>query len=195
MVGRERLDNIERCLETILAERVPGDVIEAGVWRGGAAIVMKAILAAHGVTDRSVWLADSFGGLPPPDVEKYPADEGATFHEYDVLACSVEEVQDAFRRYGLLDEQVRFVRGWFKDTLPTLRGNKWALIRIDGDLYESTMDALSNLYPDLSRGGYVVIDDYVHPPCREAVEQFRAREGIDEPIEQIDWTAAFWRRT
>lgn len=193
MVGVPRLENVQSCIETILADEVPGDLIETGVWRGGASIFMRGVLRALDVTDRRVWVADSFEGLPRPD-RRYAADAGDMHHGFSELAVSLEVVQDNFRRYGLLDEQVRFLRGWFRDTLPSLAGERWALIRLDGDMYESTMDALESLYPQLSVGGYVIIDDGSLGPCRQAVEDYRRRNGIEEPMQSIDWTGFFWRR-
>jgi O-methyltransferase len=86
------------------------------------------------------------------------------------------------------------LEGWFRDTLPPLRGRRWAVVRLDGDMYESTMDGLVNLYDGLSAGGFLIIDDFSHPGCRQAVEDFRRQHGIDEPIEKIDWTGVFWRK-
>lgn len=194
MIGLRRMRNLRRCVETILADRVPGDLIETGVWRGGAAILMRGILEAFGDTERGVWCADSFRGLPPPDAEQYPADHKSLSHEVASLAVSVEEVRDNFRRYGLLDDRVHVVEGWFRDTLPGLAPRRWSLVRLDGDMYESTIDALANLYDGLSPGGFLIIDDFGLPPCREAVEDFRRDRAITEPIEEIDWTGAFWRK-
>src|ERR1017187_1976268 len=115
MLGMKRLDNLQYCVETVLTSGVPGDLIETGVWRGGCSILMRAILKAHGVSDRNVWVADSFSGLPKPDPQKYPADAGDTFYLHAGLAVSEERVRGNFARYGLLDDQVRFLKGWFKD--------------------------------------------------------------------------------
>ncbi len=174
---------------------MPGDLIEAGCWRGGAAILMRGVLAANGVTDRDVWAADSFQGVPEPNTDEYPADAGDLNYTADQLAVPVEEVRANFERYGLLDEHVHFLEGWFKDTLPSLEGHSWAVIRLDGDLYESTMDGLENLYEGLSVGGFVIIDDYGWDNCRAAVDDFRPGTGSPSPIEMIDWTGAYWRRT
>ncbi len=194
MVGVQRLRNIRRCTETVLTDRVAGDLIEAGCWRGGVAIMMRGVLSAYGDRDRTVWAADSFAGLPPPDEERYPADVGDRGHTAEELAVPLDEVQDNFRRYGLLDEQVRFLPGWFRETLPTVSKQRWAIVRLDGDLYESTMDGLVNLYPRLSPGGFLIIDDYGFDNCRAAVEDYRREHGITEEIQRIDWTGAFWRR-
>ena len=195
MIGLRRLDNIQICIERVLADDVPGDFIETGVWRGGAVIFMRAVLKAHGVTDRTVWAADSFEGLPEPSPDDYPADAGEQFIGYPELAVPIEEVQQNFARYGLLDDQVQFLKGWFKDTLPHAPFRRLAVMRLDGDMYESTMDALVHLYPKLSLGGFVIIDDYhAVPACRQAVDDFRAAQRIQEPIESIDWTGVYWRR-
>jgi O-methyltransferase len=195
MIGVKRLRSLRRCVQTVLSERVPGDLIEAGTWRGGAAIMMRGILKANGIEDRIVWAADSFTGVPEPDPVRYPADAEDLNHTADALAVSLDRVKDNFDRYGLLDGQVRFLEGLFKDTLPTVRDRSWSLVRLDGDLYESTLDGLTNLYPGLSVGGYVIIDDYGWDNCRQAVEDFRREHAIDEPIERIDWVGAYWRRS
>jgi O-methyltransferase len=194
MVGLQRMRSVRRCVETVLREDVPGHLIEAGTWRGGVGILMRGILKAYGVEDRWVWVADSFSGLPPAEPDRHPADRGSDFHQLDWLAVPVEEVRENFRRYGLLDDHVRFVEGWFRDTLPGLREIRWSVVRVDGDMYGSTMDGLVNLYDGLSPGGFLIIDDYALEPCREAVEDFRRDRGIDEPIERIDWTGIFWRK-
>ena len=194
MIGLARLDNLHSCLVQVIRDGVPGDVIETGVWRGGATIFMRAVLEVYGDTDRAVWVADSFQGLPQPDHEAFPADAGDTLWTYDHLAVSLEQVQENFRKYGLLDDRVRFLPGWFRDTLPGAPIERLAVLRLDGDLYESTMVALGSLYPKLSPGGFVVVDDYALPPCRAAVDDFRSRHRLGEAIEEIDWTGVYWRK-
>lgn len=195
MIGLRRMENVQRCVEEVLANRIEGDLMETGVWRGGACIFMRAILKAHGVTDRNVWVADSFCGLPAPDPGKYPQDVGLDLSKIPELAISLEEVKENFRRYGLLDGQVRFLRGWFRDTLPTAEVRTLAVLRLDGDLYESTMDALQHLYPKLSEGGYLIVDDYgAIPACRQAVDDYRATAEIRSEIHPIDACGAYWQK-
>jgi O-methyltransferase len=195
MIGMKRLDNLQFCVERALADGVPGDLIETGVWRGGATIFMRAILKAHGVTDRCVWVADSFEGLPPPNPEKYPADAGDIHHLLEPLAIPLEQVKLNFEHYDLLDDQVRFLKGWFKETLPKAPIERLAVMRLDGDMYESTMDALTSLYDRLSVGGYAVIDDFgAVPGCRRAIEDFRNSRRITAKIHEIDWSGIYWRR-
>ena len=193
MIGRARMRNIRDCVESVIADDVPGNLIETGVWRGGACIYMRGILAAHGVENREVWVADSFAGLPEPH---HPADAELDLHTFDELAVSLDEVRNNFARYRLLDERVNFVKGWFRDTLPALRDREWAVLRLDGDMYESTMDSLRNLYAGLSPGGFLIVDDYLAiSNCRKAVEDFRAEQHISDPIEAIDDQSVFWRKS
>jgi hypothetical protein len=195
MIGMKRLDNLQWCVERALADGVSGDLIETGVWRGGACIFMRGVLAAHGVTDRRVWVADSFEGMPRTDSADNLIDRRMKLEQYnDVLAVSLDTVRANFARYGLLDEYVSFLPWWFRDTLPGAPIDKLAVARLDGDLYDSTMDALVNLYPRLSPGGFVIIDDYVIPSCRRAVRDFRSEHGIEDDIESIDRESVFWRR-
>lgn len=195
MIGYKRLSNVQDCVTSILKENIEGDLIETGVWRGGTVVFMRAILKAYNVTDRKVWVADSFEGLPKPNAEKYPADKNDTLFGVDELRVSLEQVKENFRKYDLLDEQVVFLKGWFKDTLPTAPIEKLAVLRLDGDMYESTMNSLDNLYPKLSVGGYIIIDDWGSVQgCRKAVEDYRNRMNIQEPVIPIDDDGIYWRK-
>jgi O-methyltransferase len=194
MIGYERLKNLEDCIDSILANNIEGDIIETGVWKGGACIFMKYLLN-EGKSDKKVYVCDSFEGLPKPDIEKYPKDKGDNHHEISELSVSKEDVKLNFERYDLLDDKVVFLKGWFKDTLPSIDSNhKFSLIRLDGDMYESTMDSLTNLYHKLSPGGYVVIDDFCLSPCVDAVMKFREEQGIKNEIVKIDYTGVFWKK-
>jgi len=195
MIGRKRLDNIQYCIETVLEENIPGDLIETGIWRGGAVIFMRGVLAAYGITDRIVWAADSFEGVPAPSLPE-DVDLDLSARVLPVLAVSIEEVMDLFERYDLLDEQVSFIQGWFKDSLARAPIETLAVLRLDGDLYESTMDALNPLYPKVSKGGFIIVDDYYScPPCKKAIDEFRAQYSIQSELRQIDDQSVYWRRS
>jgi O-methyltransferase len=195
MIGIERLSNVQACIEDTIRQGVPGDFIETGVWRGGTTILMRALLEVHAVRDRIVFVADSFAGLPPPD-PSYPHDQGSELHTAPYLAVWIDQVRSYFEKFGLLDDQVQFLQGWFRDTLPTLSDRTWAVIRLDGDLYESTTNGLENLYPNLSSGGYAIIDDYhLSPPCKEAVDDYRAKHDIQDEIREIGWSGVFWQKS
>jgi Macrocin-O-methyltransferase (TylF) len=187
MIGMKRLHSLREQVEATLRDGIPGDYIETGVWRGGACIMMR-------VTDRLVYCADSFAGVPPPDPARYPADRRRNFYKYKQLAVSLEEVQANFAAYGLLDDQVRFLKGLFSDTLPKLEAGRFALIRLDGDLYESTMDGLKALYHRLSPGGYVVIDDYGLRSSRTAVHDFVKERGESVEFVRIDDYGVYWQK-
>ena len=191
MIGLERLDDLQACVESVVREGVAGDLIEAGTWRGGASILMRATLDALGAADRTVWVADSFQGFPIPD-EDHPDREDLA--AVDFLAVPVEEVRANFARFGY-ERGVRFVPGFFEETMPTLTGLRWAVVRLDGDSYEATWTTLQALYPGLSVGGYLIVDDYgALKECRQAVDEFRDHHAIAEPLERIDWTGARWQR-
>lgn len=196
MIGLRRMENIEHCVRTVVADGVPGDLIEAGVWRGGACIFMKATLLALGDTSRTVWVADSFEGLPPPNPALFPADAGDDLHERGGLSVGVDRVRHNFERYAVLDERVKFLVGWFKDTLPTAPIDTLSLMRLDGDMYESTWEAIEALYPKLSPGGFCIIDDFGSHGSQagQAVHDYRKAHDIDDPIEDIDGYGAYWRK-
>ncbi len=194
MIGLARMNNLQFCVEEVIKNNVPGDFIETGVWRGGAVIFMRGILKAHGITDRMVWAADSFQGLPVPNLEKYPADYGLDLYKEKFLAVSLDQVKANCAKYDLLDDHIKFLPGWFKDTLNGAAIEKLAILRLDGDLYESTMDALTALYHKLSVGGYIIIDDYSIPACQAAVHDFRHMRNISEPIMDIDGAGAYWQK-
>ena len=194
MTGRNRLDALQKCLEDIIANKVPGDVVETGVWRGGSMILARAILDMHGETDRKVWCCDSFEGMPVPTIDGESFSGTEDFSDLDYLAVSVDQVKSYFERFGVLSDRVRFVKGWFSDTLPDAPISSIALLRLDGDLYESTRDALVPLGHKVSKGGYIIIDDYHSwEGCRQAVEEYRSTHRITSPITKIDAHSVYWK--
>ncbi len=198
MIGRRRMDNLQECIENVIKDGIPGNFIECGVWRGGATIFMRAMLKAYNITNRTVYVADSFEGLPLSDAPEDSEMRPLTIFGAGVLSVNIGTVRANFYRYGLMDEQVVFIPGWFSSTLHRDKSradiDSLAILRIDGDLYQSTMDALV-LYPKLSLGGYCIIDDYVLPPCAKAVHDYRSQHQIMDEIITIDNTGAFWRKS
>lgn len=196
MIGLFRLSNIERCAEQIIAEHIPGDFLEAGVCKGGAAIFMRALQIAHGASERKTFVVDSFEGVPPSD---QPRDSAYGLHleeaRFPWLACGEQNVRDHFARYDLLDPNVEFVKGWLADSLPRAAIGPLALLRIDVDLYSSTLECLDLLYDKVVAGGFVIVDDYGYLECcRDAVDEFRARRGVREPIRWVDGSGIYWRK-
>jgi len=195
MIGRRRMANLREIAELVLQQGVPGDFIETGVWRGGACILMRAVLLAYGESKRQVWVADSFCGLPTPNPE-IAADIGDRHHTFAELFVSSDQVRANFAKYDLLDGQVRFLEGWFSETLAAAPIERLAILRLDGDMYESTMDALTALYDKVSAGGFIIADDFgAVEGCRKAILEFRERREILGPLYDIDGYGAFWRKT
>jgi O-methyltransferase len=176
---------------------LPGDLLEAGVWRGGASMFMRAVLQAYDDPTRRVWAADSLQGLPRPRPGVWRDDERLPLSEFaNTLAVPLEQVRTNFECYGLLDDRVRFLPGWFHETLPTAPIERLAPIRLDGDMDESTQTAIRALYPKLAPGGHCIVDDYYsHSGARQACTEYREEHNIVGPIHQIDWSGAYRRHT
>ncbi len=185
------LINLRTCLEETIKNNIEGDFIETGVWKGGACILAKYIFNQYNV-NKKVFVADSFQGLPPPDLVNYPKDAGDIHYTIPYLRVPVETVRENFERFNLLDSNVIFLEGWFKDTLPTAPIDKLSILRIDGDMYESTMQVLDILYPKLSIGGYCILDDWCLPRCRTAYYDYIAKTGLKESL--IIDEIAYWRK-
>ncbi len=196
LADSKQIENVRYCVETVLKDGVKGDLIEAGVFQGGQVIFRRGLLKAYEVTDRNVFVADSFEGLPTPGANT--ADSIA--HDFlgiaDHLRVTIGDVRANFARFGSPYDQVRFLKGWFADTLPVAPIDKLAVMHLDGDYYESTMDALGHFYHRLSIGGFAIIDDYGHPVgCRQAMTECRERHKISAPIQDVNGATVHWRRT
>lgn len=196
MIGLKRMYNLQNSIETVIKEEIEGELVETGVWRGSACIFMEAVLAAHGIQNRKVILANSFIGLPKPDVKQNPNDEGDKHFVYHYLAVSKAEVEKNFKKYGLLDDQAVFLEGWFCDTLPNVPiDDKLSISSLDGDMYSSTMDALENFNLKLSAGGgFYIIDDYAIYKCRASFTDYRTKYKIDAELKSIDQSSVYWRK-
>jgi cephalosporin hydroxylase len=190
-VGRSGLDHLQECLETIRRESTSGDLAACGVWRGGTAIFMRAFLEAYDVEERLVWVADRFSGVPEsPDT----TDPSAKPRRFPELVGDLNQVRHGLDRFGLFDERVRFLQGSFADTLADAPIGELALLHLGDDLEETAAEALERLYDRLVPGGFVVVEHYDAPGCRRAVDQFRAKRGIQGPVTRADWTGASWRK-
>lgn len=192
MAGINRLSNIQNCVNDVISENIVGDFVECGVWRGGSSIFARAAFDVYGGQDRVVWLADSFEGMPKR-TEKDLTDPDLSQNDY--LAVSIEQVQANFSKFGLLDERVKFIKGWFSKTLKNAPIKNISILRLDGDYYSSTMDALDALYEKVSIGGFVIVDDYnAFSSCKEAISDFFAKKMISPDIINIDRLAIYWRK-
>jgi len=188
MVGHVRLHNIYDALSSVIDDNIPGDFVELGVWRGGSAIYAKAVLYAFGAEDRAVHVFDAFEVIPS---------YGGPLSSY--LSVSQKEVEHNFKKYGL-DHNVVFHKGLFKDSVPVFRkesnGNAIAVLRIDGNFYDSYQDALYYLYELVPVGGYVIFDDaFSHPHVMKCWKDFKSEQGLPEELTAIDNNAAWFRKS
>lgn len=195
MVGSAALFNLARMVRAVLTFDIPGNLVECGVWRGGASFLMADLLRQAGVRDRKVWLCDSFEGLPPPQEVDGPAavayaanPESADY--YDNCRASLEDVRQTAVEFGL-SPYTEFVKGWFDQTLPLYRQRvgRIAVLRIDADWHASVRCCLENLYDQVVEGGLIIFDDYyAYDGCALAVHEFFGRRHLAHPIESITGT-------
>jgi len=195
MIGLMRLENLQFCVEDIIKNNVKGDLIETGVWRGGATIFMRIILKKYEILDKIVHVADSFEGFPQPNPEMFPEDLGLNLQSIQELKVGLNEVKNNFKMYGVLDSQVQFIKGFFENTMKTAPIEKLSLLRLDSDMFSSTLVVLENLYDKLSSGGYLIVDDYFLKGCKKATDDFRLQNNISEPLQEIDPYSVFWKKT
>lgn len=199
MIGLKRLKNIRYLIEKINEEKISGDLIEAGIWKGGVIIYMRACLLSLNMNNK-VFGADSFAGLPEIDDQTYPEDK--IYRQIlkngndKGLIISQDEVIENLNKFGFHDDNTILLKGWFNETLTDGRINKISLLRIDGDMYKSTYEALNLLYDKVSKGGYVIIDDYglQSQACKKAVDDFRKKNDISSEIINIDWSGIYWKK-
>jgi O-methyltransferase len=192
MIGTKRMDSLQRLLIHIVDHNVEGDFIECGVWRGGASIFARLVWNSYHQNHRVVHVADSFSGLPPSASFLDPG----VWDQTPFLEVSLEEVKRHFAHFELADAaNVKFIKGFFNDSLPVLRRErslKLALLRLDGDMYESCADIMANLYDRVSVGGAVVVDDWFGFPCKSAIESFFSHHQQALSVERVDSLSVFF---
>ncbi len=185
MVGESRIYKLYDIVSDLEKRKVPGAFVECGVWKGGCAAVMAAASQKYQPA-RQMWLFDSFEGLPKPK----PEDGEKAMKEYETnpSPATIEEVRALFDSLQLSWEPMHAVKGWFQDTLPQNASQigPIALLRLDGDWYESTKQCLESLYDQVIPGGCVIIDDYGSwPGCKQAVDEFLASRSLKPALERI----------
>ncbi len=189
------LSNIQHALINIKENKFKGHFVETGSWKGGACMYARALMNEMGIEGK-VYVCDSFKGVPPPDTANYPLDEGDGHHNDKELSISREEVENYFREYDLLNGVV-FVEGWFKDSLPQLAEQieDIAILRLDGDMYESTMQALDALYDKVIMGGIIIVDDYGLDRCKWAIDDFWKKRNFVPDLRLVEHTTiALWQK-
>ena len=195
MTGLERINNVQKLISQVVQDNVPGDYLEAGVWRGGSSVFARGVLRALNQGQRKSYVCDSFRGLPPGNKQLHPHDTNWDNTPY--LEVSEMDVATSFREASLLDENVIFVKGFFNDSLKPLaqKVGSMAILRLDSDLYESTVDILYHFYDKLSVGGYVIVDDWDGFPSKVACEDFLAVHKVEPEFVRIDEISVYWQKT
>lgn len=199
--GPERIVALARSVEYVVGNGIPGAVVECGVWRGGSMMAAAKTLLRLGVQDRELYLFDTFEGMPPPmarDVSHWgePASEayarfrgGGAGGIFEANAVPLEEVKAAVLGVGYDPSRIHFIRGKVEDTLPAASPGPIALLRLDTDWYESTKHEMEHLFPLLSRGGVLILDDYGEwQGARTAVDEYIARNAVKILLNRIDHT-------
>lgn len=191
LVGVPGLDNVSSLITKVKDNKVPGAFVEAGVWRGGTCIWARALMDHLGINE-PVYVCDSFRGLPEPTIDEDSGDEHYMIVE---LAVSLNTVKENFGYFPLKGE-VKYVEGFFKDTMPKLRDEigPISILRVDADMYEGTTQVLENLYGKVSVGGYVIVDDYALPNAKLAIDKFREQNNITSELIKVNSTIHYWQK-
>jgi len=191
MTGVDRIHALIRAVKYIVANQIPGDLVECGVWKGGSVMAMALTLVQLSCTDRHLYLFDTFSGMTEPgknDVDYLGRPAGEILEQIKSVACE-EEVRAAVYTTGYDRSHIHFVKGPVELTIPALAPDSVSLLRLDTDWYGSTRHELTHLFPRLSPRGVILVDDYGHwHGCRQAVDEYFAQEAIAMFLHRIDYT-------
>jgi hypothetical protein len=195
LLSPERAQNLYRLARRIERERVPGDVIECGVCNGGSAALL-ASSATRSRLKRTVWLLDSFQGMPDITPEDGVAFGGRTAESHvGQEVGDIDRVKEVLRQVGADMNRVRILPGWFRDTFASVTATQIAILNIDADWYQSVKLCLDTFYDRVVAGGFVSFDDYGHwPGCRKAVDEFFEKRKLLYELVQVDYTAHWFRK-
>jgi len=197
MTSIERMYAVYQAVHHVHAAKIPGDVVECGVWRGGSSMLAALALDSLGERERCIWLYDTFEGMPPPaevDRSVFGQPAAALLRQTDAAGertravAALDEVEANLASTGYPRDRLHFVDGMVEDTIPGLAPEQISILRLDTDWYESTRHELEHLWPRLSPGGVLIIDDYGHwQGARRAVDEFFATAG-PVLLQRIDYT-------
>ena len=186
-----RLASLHRLTLDIDRRSISGDVVECGVYNGGSAALMASVCAKSPL-NRTIWLFDSFEGLPKPTEEDGEEAQSCGWWCHGDLS----KVKSIFNKLNIPESRTHIIKGWFQDTFPRVQTGDIALLHIDADWYDSVKLCLERFYDSVQPGGYIVIDDYGHwEGCRKAVDEFLKEQGIDVKITRVDYTGRYFQKT
>ena len=191
MIHTPNLNNIQKLYKYIVDNDIQGDILEAGVWKGGATILMAALNKYYN-TNKKVYACDSYEGLPK--TSNYTEDHIVNGTNWQSYAVSLEEVKENFDKYKLLDNDVIFVKGFFEETIPKLEVGDLSLLRLDGDMYTSTIVCLDELYDKVVKGGVIICDDYgwKEAGSGRAIDDFREKRNITSEMKYSAYFCYYW---
>ena len=199
MTSPERLFTLYQSIKYVVENNIPGDFVECGVWKGGSSMMIAKTLQLLGVTDRSLWMYDTYEGMSEPTAEDRDF-AGKTATELlkasdkadaNSVWCfsSMEEVQHNLTLTGYPMSRISFIKGKVEESIPGATPQSIALLRLDTDWYSSTMHELEHLYPLLSNSGVLIIDDFGHwEGAKKAVLEYFSQQGRMPLINRIDDT-------
>ncbi len=192
-------DELNIIFKDIFLNKIEGDILEGGVWKGATAIYMKALINTYQL-DKKLWLIDCFGSFEDLDMNMYQKEKDKIaikkFANWGVKSPSLEDVKYNFNRFNLWDENNIVIKGDIFKTFVECRAKSLSLLRLDLDFYESTYFMLEKLYEKVSIGGYVIIDDYGVEDfnCSEAVDKFRSENNITGELKRVGHFVAYWKK-
>ncbi|XWV24486.1 macrocin o-methyltransferase [Tupanvirus deep ocean] len=192
MCDTNKINQTKYLLENIIKNGIAGAIVETGVWKGGMGMWMKCIIKYHN-DSRDIWLFDTFSYFPN---SQYPTDAG--IHNITNILFenmpTPEDVKYNFKKMGLLDDKIHIVPGKFNNTLPFVDPGEIAILRLDSDYYDSTLYVLELYYWKITSGGCVIVDDYnnIHVGCKKAIDDFRSKYNITNPIYDVHNESIYW---
>jgi O-methyltransferase len=198
MTSIERMYALYKATQYIVDNKVPGDIVECGVWKGGSSMLCALTMKTMGEMQRKIYLYDTYSGMSQPTqkdvsyignraLDRWIKAEKNGIYDWDV--ATLEEVQKNMFSTGYTKENLLFIQGKVEDTIPAIVPENIALLHLDTDWYESTYHELNHLFPRLSSGGVIVIDDYGHwKGAQEAVDKFLQENNVKILLNRIDYT-------
>ena len=194
MASKQKVDQMEKLVKTVCSDRIPGSIVETGVWKGGMAMWIKSILKYYH-SDKKIWLFDVFDRFPEPvdQTDKYIHPITSILFEN---APTIQSVRDNFIHFNLYNN-INLVKGLFEHTLEITDTGSIAILHLDSDYYDSTLYVLRKMYDRISIGGYVVIDDYGNNwlACKKAVDEFRLERSITDKLFDLGSESVYWKKS
>jgi O-methyltransferase len=200
MTSPERIYALIQAVQYLAENEIPGAMVECGVWKGGSMMAAALTLLRLGKRDRDLYLFDTFEGMPQPGARDVAYDGRSAAIDFDRTRTSADSsdwcnapmqaVREALQSTGYPESRIHLVKGKVEDTIPGAAPAVIALLRLDTDWYESTRHELEHLFPRLSEGGVIIIDDYGHwQGARQATDEYLARTRVRLLLNRIDYTA------